>query len=381
MTKKGYAVLDSDLHVYEPEDLYLRYLDERYAARAPRVEQRPNIGGTVARAWVVDDLVFPRPIGRGRADADTSARERMAPYAARNFDNVSQLEAMDVEGIDLAVLFRTLPVNCADSYEPEFAAALCRAWNDWITDFRQADPLRMGAACLLSLHDPELAAAELRRCVEELGMVAAQMMPNPVNGRHLNDPSCDVLWAEAQRLNVPICFHPAPNNYAEAHFVNRYLTMPSTTLAGSLNNPVELMGAIGAMTAGGVLDRFPNLRVAFLEGNCSWLPWLLWRLDEFWEMCHSGESVKLNALPSEYFLRQCFISVEPEEHYVDWVIEKLGDDILVFSTDYPHSDSRFPEATNGLLELPISDSSKHKILWDNCARLYGVPEHPPVGVA
>src|SRR5712692_234005 len=262
---------------------------------------------------------------------------------------------MDVEGIDRAVLFRTLPVNCADGYEPEFAVALCRAWNDWITDFRQADPARMQAACLLSLHDPELTAAELRRCVEDLGMIAAQMMPNPVNGRHVHDPSCDVLWAEAQRLGVPICFHPAPNNYADAHFVNRFLTMPSTALAGGLNNPVELMSAVGSMTVGGVLDRFPSLRVAFLEGNCTWLPWLLWRLDEFWEMSRSGESVKLSALPSEYFLRQCFISVEPEEHFVDWVIEKLGDEILVFSTDYPHSDSRFPEATEGVFALPISE--------------------------
>jgi predicted TIM-barrel fold metal-dependent hydrolase len=98
-------------------------------------------------------------------------------------------------------------------------------------------------------------------------------------------------------------------------------------------------------------------------------------------MCSAGEDVKLSAKPSEYFLRQCFISVEPEERYVDWVIDQLGDDTLVFSTDYPHSDSRFPEATNDLLNLPIPESSKRKILWDNCARLYGVTERPAVGAA
>jgi predicted TIM-barrel fold metal-dependent hydrolase len=141
MAKNGYAVLDSDLHVYEPQDLYVRYLDERYADRAPRVEDA-EVGGTVARAWVVDEFVFPWPIGRGRVDADVSARERMAPDAAQGFDNVAQLQAMDVEGIDRAVLFRTLPVNCADGYDSEFAVALCRAWNDWITDFRSADPTR-----------------------------------------------------------------------------------------------------------------------------------------------------------------------------------------------------------------------------------------------
>jgi len=280
---------------------------------------------------------------------------------------------MDVEGIDIAVLFRTLPVVCVDDFEPEFAIALCRAWNDWAADFARMAPDRMKAAALLTLHDPALAAQELRRAVTELGFVAAQMMPNPVNGRNLHDPSVDALWAEAERLGVPICFHPAPNNYSKDHFVNRFLTAPSTTISIGLNNPVELMSAIACMTAGGVLERFRHLRVAFLEGNCSWLPWLLWRIDELWKMSKSGETTKLSMLPSEYFMRQCFISVDVDEDQVEWVVrKKLGDDTLVFSTDYPHSDSHFPEATELFLKLPISEESKRKILWDNCARLYGM---------
>jgi predicted TIM-barrel fold metal-dependent hydrolase len=198
------------------------------------------------------------------------------------------------------------------------------------------------------------------------------MMPNPVNGVNLHDPKMDPLWEEAQQLGVPICFHPAPNNYSDTHFVNRFLTRPSATMSGGLNNPVELMSAIASMTAGGVLERFPRLKVAFLEGNCSWLPWLLWRIDEYWKMSKSGETAKLQGLPSEYFLRQCFISVDVDEDQVEWVVKKLGDDTLVFSTDYPHSDSHFPEATSLFLKLPLSEESKRKILWDNCARLYGL---------
>ncbi len=117
----------------------------------------------------------------------------MKDYVDRNFDSVSQIQAMDAEGINVAVLFSTWPVVTVDAYEPDFALALCRAWNDWATDFRQLDSKRMQAAALLTLHDPALAAQELRRCVEELGMVAAQLLPNPVNGRHVHDPSCDVL--------------------------------------------------------------------------------------------------------------------------------------------------------------------------------------------
>jgi uncharacterized protein len=369
MSKQGFRVLDSDLHVIEPRDLYERYLDPRHQTRAPRpLDSR----SAYVSSWVVDGWLFPRPIGRGRPDAEARANVILKEYASAGFDSGSQLRAMDVEGIDFAVLFRTLPVVCVDAFEPEFAIALCRAWNDWAADFVRPAPDRMRAAALLTLHDAALAAQELRRAVTELGFVAAQMMSNPVNGVNLHDPKMDPLWAEAERLGVPICFHPAPNNYSDTHFVNRFLTRPSATISGGLNNPVELMSAIACMTAGGVLERFPRLKVAFLEGNCAWLPWLLWRIDEFWKMAKSGETAKLQGLPSEYFIRQCFISVDADEDQVEWVIKKLGDDALVFSTDYPHSDSHFPEATELFLKLPISQESKRKILWDNCARLYGV---------
>ena len=77
-------------------------------------------------------------------------------------------------------------------------------------------------------------------------------------------------------------------------------------------------------------------------------------------MAKSGETAKLEAPPSEYFRRQCFISVDPDEDQVEWVVQKLGDETLVFSTDYPHSDSHFPEATNLFLKLPLSEAKFKK---------------------
>lgn len=369
MARDGFRILDSDLHVIEPPDLYQRYLDKRFRDRAPRPLETSH--GWV-RHWRAGDYVFPRPFGRGRVAAETRSRELLREYAAAGFDAASQLRAMDVEGVDVAVHFRTLPVVCVDAWEPEFALALCRAWNDWMADFVRRDPRRMKAAALLTLHDPALAAAELRRTVQDLGFVAAQMMPNPVNGLNLHDPRVDPLWAEAERLGVPVCLHPAPHNYGQDHFISRFLTRPSTTMALGLNNPVELMGAIASLTAGGVFARFPGLRVAFLEGNCSWLPWLLWRLDEYWAMCEGGEDARLEAPPSHYFLGQGFISVDADKDQVAWVVEKLGDACLVFSTDYPHPDAHFPHATERFLALPLSPETRRRILWDNCARLYGM---------
>src|SRR6185369_11773766 len=113
------------------------------------------------------------------------------------------------------------------------------------------------------------------------------------------------------------------------------------------------------------------LRMAFLEGNCSWLPWWLWTLDERWEKWGDRELFRQDAKPSELFTRQCWVSVEPEEALCKHVVTEIGDDNLVLSTDWPHDDSRFPHAIDGFLdEIPIPMDSKRKILWDNCARLY-----------
>jgi predicted TIM-barrel fold metal-dependent hydrolase len=131
------------------------------------------------------------------------------------------------------------------------------------------------------------------------------------------------------------------------------------------------MSAMAAVTAGGVLERFPNLRVAFLEGNCGWLPWWLHRLDDQWQKYGGGEQVRLSALPSEYFRRQCFIGTDVDEELLRVVIDEIGDDNIVVSTDYPHADGAFPHAIETFLALDgVTAASKRKILWDNCRRLY-----------
>jgi predicted TIM-barrel fold metal-dependent hydrolase len=126
------------------------------------------------------------------------------------------------------------------------------------------------------------------------------------------------------------------------------------------------------VVTGGILARFPRLRMAFLEGNCSWLPWWLWALDERWEAWGDSELFGQKELPSELFRRQCWVSIEPEETLAKHVVAELGDDNFVVSTDWPHDDSRYPHAIDTFLGLPIGEESKKKVLWDNCARLYNL---------
>jgi predicted TIM-barrel fold metal-dependent hydrolase len=111
--------------------------------------------------------------------------------------------------------------------------------------------------------------------------------------------------------------------------------------------------------------------VGFLEANCSWAPWLVWRLNEHYELSGRFESPELKLEPVDYFKRQCYVSVEADEEPVKFVEESGLADSVVFSTDYPHSDSAYPKSIDTFLEMPLSEESKRKILWDNCARMYG----------
>jgi uncharacterized protein len=113
---------------------------------------------------------------------------------------------MDEEGLDVAVLFRTFPLHCDDTLEPEYANDLCRAWNNWVADFCKTHPNRLKPSALITLHDIDMAVDETRRVVKELGAVGLSLVPEPANERHIHDRYFDPLWAEAERLSVPICF-------------------------------------------------------------------------------------------------------------------------------------------------------------------------------
>jgi uncharacterized protein len=366
MAKHGYRVMDSDLHVIEPRTLWEHYLDPQFRGRIVTVPG--DAGQTRAH---VDGKVMPPYADRperqrawsfrmGRPEAERLHRGTLAKEA---------LEAMDVEGIDVGILFRTWATQAIniDGLEPAFAAAMSRAWNRWIADFCQESPERLKPSGLVPLQAIDQAVAEARFAIHDLGAVTLVLPSHLVNGRPLYDTYYDPLWRLAQELDVAVSFHGNHAAYAE-HLAKRYLD--NLVLSHACGQPVEMMLALGAVLTGGVLSRFPRLRMAFLEGNCSWLPWWLWALDERWESWGDRELFKQDAKPSELFRRQCFISIEPDEHLSKYVVAELGDDNVVVSTDWPHDDSRYPHAIDTFLGLELSKETKRKALWDNCARLY-----------
>ena len=393
MARDGYLILDSDLHMMEPDDLWARYLDEPHRANPPRFfgGQKQALTASAGdkgnadtiRSMEVQGLSIPSFVKSQTAAASSRELRRRSrarhPHfnvaRARGFDWTSTLTAMDIEGIDVAVMYGTRgrQILCHDDLAPDYAAALARAYNNWAADYCKGDSQRLKFAAQIAMHDVGLAVKEARRCVEELGAVAVIGTPNPVNGQHLHDEACEPLWHELERLNVPIGFHPTGNSSLKDDAGQRYVGHANFhPIAHAIRNPVELMGAMASMTTGGILERHPKLRCAFLEGTAGWVYWWLWRLDDQWEKFGVGCEYQLAMPPSEYFKRQCYIALDADEEPAVDVIKKMGSEYFVVSSDYPHGDGAFPEAIQQFLNLSLNDEQRRKILWENCARLYGI---------
>src|SRR6267143_1429429 len=246
---------------------------------------------------------------------------------------------MDEEGIDVAVIYpsRGLFALTIPDMDPRLAAAVARGYNNWLYDFCQADHTRLIGAGMISPFAIEDAVSETRRCVQELG--------------------------------VPVGFHEGAG--AQLRQVGEQFGS-NGMLRHVFCHPVEQMMAAASFCGGGILERHPNLRAAFLGGNCSWLPFLMWRMDEHWERTGDVHAPELKMAPSAYWKRQCFASAEADEEPVKYVIAYMGNGGLVFSTDFPHGDSKFPTAVERFLQIDLPDEDKRKILWDNCASYYGM---------
>ena len=379
--KNGFKVLDSDLHTMEPDGLWETYLEAPFKKFAPQFTRRSENASNqpVIRIGGLEIGEMSRRTQTAVVGKDLQRRAfaRHPHYEiahARGYDAESHVAAMDIEGIDVAVIYGTRgrQVLMHDDLEPEVAAALARAHNNWTRDYCAHDPRRLKFAAQIAFHDVELAIREARRAVRELGAVAVIGNPNPVAGRHIHDPDFEPLWDAIEELEVPVGFHPTGQSSLRDDIARRYLDHPNGRVIGVAGrNPMELMLAFASVAAGGVLERHPRLRCAFLEGTCGWLPWWLWRLDEAWEKFGPGSEVQVSQLPSQYFFRQCYVATDADEKVLKQVVEAVGDDNIVVSTDYPHSDGLFPHAIEEFVAIEgVSDKTKAKILWDNCARLY-----------
>ena len=362
-------VFDADGHVVEPDDLWDRYLPARYLDYAPRAVQGDD------EFWFeCHDRVGFRIAGRREsvgAPGQTPHQEP-SPVAARGGTEPGpRLEDMAVDAIATVALYPTFGLMIQGVTEREPAAALCRAVNDWLAEYCAHDPNRLLGIGTLPMTDAGDALDEARRCVEELGFRGVWRRPEHFDRLpRLQDDVYEPLWAYLEEADVPFGVHPGMSGL-----------VPYDELAGRYDDyfaalhaahfVTEQLLALTTFIAYGILERHPRLRVAFLESGAGWALHYVHRLDEHEEL-FGFDRAGLSLTPSEYFARQCFVSVEDDEPGLASVLERYPGSV-VFASDYPHADGTFPGSTRALLETThLGPAAVHAVLRGNACRLYGV---------
>jgi uncharacterized protein len=366
MTQTNYAVIDADTHFHEPLDLFQRYIDPGYRAQCPSFEM--DAEGMIKLRWPHEANEKKTPPRLKQMPSMKAILENPA-----GFDPTARLKLMDQEEVAIHVIYPTHGLRFSRSVpDPGLAGAICRAYNRWVSEFCSHNPSRFKGVALIPINHPEVALEELRFAREDLGLPIAFLNPTPVPGLNWHHESLDPVWAALTDLDMIATFHSGTAAITNIVGIDRYELYTMNSLCSHV---VEGMLCLMDMILGGVLERFPKLRVGLVETYVAWLPGWLALMDDLQPRHLGWMNLKnpLSLLPSEYFKRQCYITAFPDDPMLDSVIDVVGDDYIAVSSDFPHMNSRRDMvATFKRLHGDLPEESQRKILSTNMLRVLGV---------
>jgi predicted TIM-barrel fold metal-dependent hydrolase len=357
--RRDLPVIDADGHVYERADEIFDFLPAPYAGRQ-----------TV--------LGFPLwPTGDGFQRGAIHAR--LGLHESFETSPETWVDFLDRAGITETVLYPTAGLAHGLIRDPEWAVALSRAYDDWIAERYLAVNTRLHGVALLPLQDPTAAADELRRAVDELGMIGG-VLPAVGLAKPLGHADYDPVYAQAERLDVPLAVHGGPSHGLGLDLLGHFAQVHT------LAHPFAQMTQLTSIVMSGVLDRFPRLRIAFLEAGVAWVPFLIERMDRAFEIRRFPEYVgAATQLPSTYVRGgNVYFSPEPSEADLGTVAASLGGAGLLFASDFPH-EVNLERCRRELDELrtraDLSPSLRRDVLAGNARRFYGLRDaHAQVAV-
>ncbi|MCB1011859.1 MAG: amidohydrolase [Microthrixaceae bacterium] len=375
--RNGYKVFDADSHVIYPADLWQTYLDPKFR---DRVTRRSPAGLDTYNPVVVDGRwtqhdtslygQFQKAIGWTAEDMV----EQYGDIVTEGFTGDRVAAAHAVDGIDVAVIYGPEYDLWLEGIDPELQAAMVRAYNRWGAEMRETSGGRVLTSSPIPLNDVTRAIEEIRYAHDELGIRTFWARPNFMNFRNLGDRYYDPIYELLQDLDCAFATHEFMGLRGQTEGVDRFDTFTEWHTAVHTH---EAMNASLSMITQGVFERFPRLRCAYMEAGCGWVPSWLHRIDEHLEMAGDFECPDLTMTATEYFKRNCWVTTECEDPFVADVIRWLGDDRILWESDFPHPDSKYPHTTNEFMELlpdQITMESKAKILWDNTVDFYRFPD-------
>lgn len=339
-------VIDADGHLFEEDAALAEYLPPPYRGR-PRFKTYP---------------FFPTLDGFPRGMAVAGKVPETPPSV--------WMEFLERNRIQKAVLYPTAGLAAGLILDRDWAVAVSRAYNDWLYDRYTRDHPQLLGVALLPVQDPEEAARELRRAKTELGFVAGLLPAVTALHRGYGASDFDPIYRAAEELDVGLAVHGAPSRGLGFDF------LPTFIQVHTLEHPVALLIQLTSMLFEGVFDRFPKLRVAFLEAGSGWLPYFIDRTEEEFEKPYRFQAPKMRRSPREVLTSgQVWVTAEVEERLLPYTLQLCNQDAVMWPSDFPHE--RLPDAFSR--DLPtllgrqdLSEAQKRKILWDNPCRFYGI---------
>src|SRR4249920_3097084 len=392
-------IISVDDHVIEPPNVWQDRLPERFKAVGPRLERRKvknmkfvggvfsydaaadNEDGTWCDWWLIEDLQYPLTRLSAAAgyprDEITVSPITMDDMRKGCWDQKARLEDMDVNHVDASLAFPSFPRFCGQTFaerKDKTLGDLCvKAYNDWMFDEWCAGTNgRLIPLIIVQLWDAKLAAAEIRRNAAR-GCHAVTFSEIPpflgFKAVHDKDGYWDPFLRACEETQTVINMHIGSSS-----------KMPSTSAdaPAAVSSTLTYMNAAMSLTdwlMSGVFERFPNLTIAYSEGQIGWIPYVLERADKVWEdnRAWGGFGDKVPEPPSTYYYRQIYGCFFDDEYGLD-NLRKVGVDNICFETDYPHSDSTWPHSRQTAHKLMghLPADVLHKLVRGNAIEMLGL---------
>jgi predicted TIM-barrel fold metal-dependent hydrolase len=384
-------IISVDDHVIEPPTVWLDRLPAKYHGVAPRVE-RHGLGslafngtkyeftiddenGDPCDWWHYEDLMVPlrRIIAAVGFPRDQVTLSAITYDGMRKgcWDQTARLEDMDVNWVEASLSFPTFPRFCGQTFleakDRELAALCVRAYNDWmVEEWSAGTGGRLIPLCIIPLWDPVEAAAEVRRnAARGVHAVCFSEIPHHLGLPSIHTGHWDPFFAACAETDTVVNMHIGSSSQMPATSPDAPAMVQATLSFGNA------MASMSDFLFSGVLVRYPELKLAYSEGQIGWIPYILERADDVWVQHGAwAGGAQLPEPPSTYYFRNMYGCFFRDAHGIR-SLDEVGVDNITFETDYPHSDSTWPDTKAIATEMfaGLSDEAVYKIVRGNAIRM------------
>lgn len=384
-SKKKYFIITCDAHLAAPTDLFKQRIDKKWHDLLPRMTIRDGqrffkIEGIEKETLIIDtpmtgedELRIKRGNGFLVIDSDDSKMD------------AERVRDLRLDGVDGELIFpngQTLFVWASNN--PEFIDAQCAVYNDWVIEACKPFKQHCNPVAIIGTQDLDLAVKEVQRAAK-LGFRVLGLPCKPTYGPsdadhpNYNWPIYDRLWAAIQDADLAITYHVSTGK--DPRGVKKAGGAVINYVVHALAPTIE---PVVSMCASGAFERFPKLRVATIEANAGWVPWMLQAMDESYLKHHMWVSPRMKHLPSDYFRSNCYASLGEDKAAIKMAEEFGLENNLMWANDYPHHEGLWPhsaEAIERTFGNDLREDTRKKILGLNAAKVFrfDIPEEYRTG--